>query len=90
MTPTAVTCSVKACNHKKFIQDNNISVKFKNIILNKQKFRPKMYIMYQSIPSLTIPAPFPRAILGDSHILVAPGVGFSHLCLALGSAGGRS
>ena len=28
--PTAVTCSVKACNHKKFIQDNNISVKFKN------------------------------------------------------------
>ena len=23
-------------------------------ILNKQKFRPKMYIMYQSIPSLTI------------------------------------
>ena len=57
VTPTAVTCSVKACNHKKFIQDNNISVKFKNMILNKQKFRPKVYIMYQSIPSLTIPPP---------------------------------
>ena len=39
--------------------------------------------MYQSIPSLTIP---PRATPGDSHILVAPGVGFSLLCLAWGSA----
>ena len=36
--------------------------------------------MYRSIPSLTIP----RATLGDSHILVAPGVGFSLLCLACG------
>ena len=33
--------------------------------------------MYQSVPSLTIPP-------GDSHILVAPGVGFSPLCLARG------
>ena len=30
--------------------------------------------MYQSIPSLTIPPS--RANPGDSHILVAPGVGF--------------
>ena len=37
--------------------------------------------MYQSIPSLTIP---PRATPGDSHVLVAPGVGFSLLCLARG------
>ena len=36
--------------------------------------------MYQSIPSLTIPRETP----GDSHILVAPGVGFSLLCLARG------
>ena len=43
--------------------------------------------MYQSIPSLTIPPP-PRATLGDSHILVAPGVGFSLLCLARGSVPG--
>ena len=42
--------------------------------------------MYQSIPRLTIPPP--RAIPGDSHILVAPGVGFSLLCLARGSARG--
>ena len=35
--------------------------------------------MYQSIPSRP-----PRAIPGDSHILVAPGVGFSLLCLARG------
>ena len=36
--------------------------------------------MYQSIPSLTIlPS---RATPVDSHILVAPGVGFSLLCLA--------
>ena len=28
----------------------------------------------------------PRATPGDSHILVAPGVGFSPLCLAQGSA----
>ena len=41
--------------------------------------------MYQSIPSLTIP---PRRPPGDSHILVAPGVGFSLLCLARGSARG--
>ena len=41
-------------------------------------------LMYQSIPSLTIPSP--RATPGDSHILVAPGVGFSLLCLARGSA----
>ena len=41
-------------------------------------------IMYQSIPSLTIPLATP----GDSHILVAPGVGFSLLCLAQGSARG--
>ena len=34
-------------------------------------------LMYQSIPSLTIPP-------GDSHILIAPGVGFSLLCLAQG------
>ena len=37
--------------------------------------------MYQSISSLTIPPP---ATPGDSHILVAPGVGFSLLCLARG------
>ena len=36
------------------------------------------HVMYQSIPSLTIP----------SHILVALGVGFSLLCLARGSAPG--
>ena len=41
--------------------------------------------MYQSIPSLTIP---PRATPGDSHILVAPGVGFSLFCLARMFAGG--
>ena len=35
--------------------------------------------MYQSIPSLTIPPS--RATPGDSHILVAPGIGFSLLCL---------
>ena len=40
--------------------------------------------MYQSIPSLTIS----RTTPGDSHILVAPGVGFSLLCLARGSAPG--
>ena len=43
-------------------------------------------IMCQSIPSLTIPPPW--ATPGDSHILVAPGVGFSLLCLARGSAWG--
>ena len=36
--------------------------------------------MYQSIPCLTTP----RATPGGSHILVAPGVGFSLLCLARG------
>ena len=41
--------------------------------------------MYQSIPSLTIPS---RTTPGDSHILVVPGVGFSLLCLARGSARG--
>ena len=45
---------------------------------------PKMLIMHQSITSLTIP----RAISEDSHILVAPGIGFSLLCLARGSARG--
>ena len=35
-----------------------------------------------NLPSLTIP----RATPGDSHILVAPGVWFSLLCLAQGSA----
>ena len=40
--------------------------------------------MYQSIPSLTIPPGDPR----DSHILVAPRVGFSLLFLARGSARG--
>ena len=40
--------------------------------------------MYQSIPGLTIPPP------GDSHILVAPGVWFSLLCLAQGSARGSA
>ena len=39
--------------------------------------------MYQSIPSLTIP---PLGYPRGSHILVAPGVGFSLLCLARGSA----
>ena len=42
-------------------------------------------VMYQSNPSLTIP---PLATPGDSHILIAPGVGFSLLCLARGSAQG--
>ena len=37
--------------------------------------------MYRSIPSLTIS---PRATPGDSHILVAPGVGSLLLCLAQG------
>ena len=32
------------------------------------------------------PPPPPRVTPGDSHILVAPGVGFSLLCLAQGSA----
>ena len=41
-------------------------------------------LMCQSIPSLTIP----RVTPGDSHIPVAPGVGFSLLCLAWGSAQG--
>ena len=41
--------------------------------------------MYQSIPTLTIA---PWATPGDSHILVAPGVGFSLLCLVRGSASG--
>ena len=41
--------------------------------------------MHKSIPSLTLP---PRATPGDSHILVAPGVGFLLLCLAQGSAPG--
>ena len=40
--------------------------------------------MYQSISNLTIP----RANPGDSHILVAPGVEFSLLCLAWGFARG--
>ena len=40
--------------------------------------------MYQSIPSLTIPRPGRPP--GDSHILVVPGVGFSLLCFARGSA----
>ena len=40
--------------------------------------------MYQSVPCLTTP----RATPGDSHILVAPGVGFSLLCLARGSSWG--
>ena len=44
-------------------------------------------IMYQSIPSLTT---LPPATLRDSHILVAPGVGFSLLRLARGSAWGSS
>ena len=39
--------------------------------------------MYQSVPSLTIPPPPPPR---DSHILVAPGVGFSLLYLVRGSA----
>ena len=34
-------------------------------------------LKHQSIPSLTTPT---RATLGDSHIPVAPGVGFSLLC----------
>ena len=38
-------------------------------------------VMYQSVPSLTIPPGDPQ----DSHILVAPGVGFLLLCLAQGS-----
>ena len=37
--------------------------------------------MYQLIPSLTIP----RAAPGDSHILVAPGVGFSLFSFARGA-----
>ena len=37
-------------------------------------------VMYQSIPSLTIPPGDPW----DSHILVASEVGFSLLCLARG------
>ena len=41
-------------------------------------------LMYQSIPSLTIP----RVTPVDSHILLAPGVGFSLLCLARGGGGG--
>ena len=41
-------------------------------------------VMYQSIPSLTISPPPPQATPGDSHILVAPRVGFSLLCLARG------
>ena len=41
-------------------------------------------VMYQSIPSLTITPGDPR----DSHIIVAPGVGFSLLCLARGFARG--
>ena len=53
-------------------------IKRGSIILNSK------YLMYQSIPSLTIP----RATPGDSHILIAPGVGFSLLCLARGSARG--
>ena len=40
--------------------------------------------MYQSIPTLIIPPS--RATPVDSHILVAPGVGFSLLCLARGSS----
>ena len=40
-------------------------------------------IMYQSIPSLTTPPPH-RATPGDSHILVAPGIGFLLLYLARG------
>ena len=43
-------------------------------------------VMYQSIPSLTIPPPRPTP--GNSHIVVASGVGFSLLCLARGSAPG--
>ena len=39
-------------------------------------------VMHQSIPSLTIPPT--RATPWDSHILVAPGVGFSLLDLAWG------
>ena len=42
---------------------------------------PHKTIMYQSIPSLTIPLP---TTPGDSHILVAPGVGFSLLSFARG------
>ena len=42
-------------------------------------------VMYQSIPSLTIS---PRATPGDSHILVAPGVGFSPPLLPRGLPGG--
>ena len=47
--------------------------------------RQLQQLMYQSIPNLTTP---PRATPGDSHILVAPWVGFSLLCLARGFAPG--
>ena len=42
-------------------------------------------VMHRSVPILTIPLGDPR----DSHILVAPGVGFSLLCLARESAPGE-
>ena len=44
-------------------------------------------IVHQSIPSLTTPPP-PPATPGDSHILLASGVGVSLLCLARASAPG--
>ena len=46
------------------------------VLVHFIEFEP---LMYQSVPSLTP---------GDSHILVAPGVGFSLLRLARGSARG--
>ena len=49
---------------------------------NSIHFNEDLEVMYQSIPSLTIPPGDPR----DLHILVTSGVGFLLPCLAWGSA----
>ena len=54
----------------------------KQLLVTRQNIQLLNALMYQSIPSLTIP---PRR---DSHILVAPRVVFSLLRLARGSARG--
>ena len=75
--------------HKAIVQSTIVKRYLNNTVKLKQAISDKSlcifpFLMYQSIPSMTIP----RATPGDSHILVAPGVGFSLLCLARGSARG--
>ena len=73
---------VRECHHGNETHDLNNNNFDKSLIGQAAMLSSSVMYRVNSKPDHPPPPPPPRTTLGDSHILVVPGIGFSLLCLA--------